>query len=60
MERMVEMVNNRLEVSRDIKLARMYWGPGPLPEAAKLIGVVTRPNREAGALIKMGTGIGTR
>jgi len=38
------------------KLGRMYWGPGPLPQGAELLGTVTRPNMEAGALLRMPTG----
>lgn len=53
---MDKRLHQSLEVSRDMQLGRMYWGPGPLPQGAELMGVVTRPDREAGALLKMPTG----
>ncbi len=41
----------------DIKLARLYWGPGPLPARGTLIGLVTRPDGQSGAAIRMSSGL---
>jgi hypothetical protein len=38
-----------MNTSPDVKLGRMLWGPGPLPQGAALLGTVTRPNLEGGA-----------
>lgn len=35
----------------------VYWGPGPLPQGATLLGAVTSPDGKSGALLKMPTGI---
>jgi hypothetical protein len=45
-----------MNTSPDVKLGRMLWGPGPLPQGAALLGTVTRPNLEGGALLRMPTG----
>jgi len=36
---------------------RLYWGAGPLPEGSTAIGTVTREPGDAGALLRMATGI---
>ncbi|MBT9137029.1 MAG: hypothetical protein DDT34_02115 [Firmicutes bacterium] len=48
---------NAYAISQDTKLGTMYWGPGPLPQGATLVGVVTRlDGTTTGALIQMPTG----
>lgn len=39
---------------------KMYWGAMPLPQGAELVGTVTRNGYDAGALLKMATGIMTQ
>jgi len=39
--------------TKDIKRGWLYWGEMPLPEGAVLLGTVTRPTGETGALIKL-------
>jgi hypothetical protein len=42
---------------RTSKAWRPYWGPGPLPQGAEALGVVTVDEYKTGALIRMRTGI---
>lgn len=35
---------------------RLYWGTGPLPDGARVIGTVTRKPSDVGALLVMPTG----
>ncbi len=41
----------------DIKQARLYWGAMPTPEGGEIVGLLSRPNGELGAAIKMPDGI---
>jgi hypothetical protein len=36
---------------------KLYWGNGPVPVDAEILGVVTRDETDRGALIRMRTGI---
>ncbi len=37
----------------DYKQAKLYWGPGPLPEGGKIVGLLSRPDGQQGAAIRM-------
>lgn len=42
------------EFGRDqIDVARMYWGPGPLPCNGRIVGTIRRPDGRMGALIQI-------
>jgi hypothetical protein len=45
-----------MTTSENIARGRLFWGGGLLPPGAKIIGVVTHENGEAGALIQMPDG----
>ncbi len=42
-----------MKTDTNTKQGRMYWGPGPLPHGAELVGTVTRDNGGTGALLRM-------
>ena len=35
----------------------LYWGPGPLPSGATVLGTVTRADGATGALLRLSSGI---
>jgi hypothetical protein len=43
---------NGWEFDADRRLARMYWGPSPLPPRLHLAGTIRRPDGRTGALIQ--------
>ena len=40
-----------------IRKAKYYWGQTPLPDGAEIIGFIERSNGDAGALIRLATGV---
>ena len=48
----------KISISKSaIRKARYYWGQTPLPDGAEIIGFVEREDGDAGALIRLGSGV---
>jgi len=45
-----------MKITADKQMGLLYWGGGPLPYGADLIGTVNRQPGETGALIRLRTG----
>lgn len=43
--------------TNNLRLAQLYWGPGPLPAGAVMVGAVYRSPGIAGAIIRLPTGL---
>ena len=48
----------RIYLGQDaVRKARYYWGQTPLPDGAEIIGFVERDDGDAGALIRLASGV---
>lgn len=47
---------SKITTTTNIKQGKLYAGPAPLPQGAKIIGTVTRDGYDTGALVELANG----